>query len=174
MNSKYRAWDKENNQMIYPDSDGVCFEIDDDGIDVLDISGDWPDIGPFPMLDSVLMKCVGIEGTNEGEEGYSDVFQHDIVDIFWEDCPMGYYRENHIVGIVDLDKTGTAWIIKNAKYDYDTPTPIPNEIDDISISGEAPSEEDLEEIFLHNFNLTENAVTILGNIYENPELLKED
>jgi len=34
-----------------------------------------------------------------------------------------------------------------------------------------PDDEDLEEIFLHHFNLTSSDITILGNIYENPELL---
>ena len=101
-----------------------------------------------------------------------DVFAGDIIDIFWEEWPMGYYQENHMVGVVDKDETGTAWIIKNAKYEYDTPKKIPSEIDGISVSMSLPDEEDLEEIFLHNFNLTSSDVTILGNIYENPELLE--
>ena len=28
---KFRAWDKENDRMIYPSTEGVCFELDDDG-----------------------------------------------------------------------------------------------------------------------------------------------
>ena len=84
---------------------------------------------------------------------------------------MQYYQENHMVGVVDLDETDTAWIIRNAKYDFDTPETIPSEIDGISVSMSLPDDEDLEEIFLHHFNLTSSDITILGNIYENPELL---
>lgn len=85
---------------------------------------------------------------------------------------MGYYQENHMVGVVDKDETGTAWIIKDAKYEYDTPKQIPNEIDGIPVSMSLPDAEDLEEIFLHNFNLSSSDITILGNIYENPDLLE--
>jgi uncharacterized phage protein (TIGR01671 family) len=75
--------------------------------------------------------------------------------------------------VVDTDETGTAWVIKDAKYDFDTPQPIPSEIDGISVSTSLPDAEDLEEIFLHNFNLASSDITILGNIYENPELLEQ-
>ncbi|WP_301360475.1 YopX family protein, partial [Enterococcus spodopteracolus] len=59
-----------------------------------------------------------------------------------------------------------------AKYDYHNPQTIPNEIDGMSISRSLPTEDDLEEVFLHAFNLTADDITILGNIYENPELLE--
>ncbi len=124
----------------------------------------------------VLMQSTGLKGymsdSHEDDEE-KDVYKGDIIDIFWEEWPMGYYQENHMIGVVDKDETGTAWIIKDAKYDFDTPKPIPSEIDGISVSMSLPDAEDLEEIFLHNFNLTSSDITILGNIYENPELLEK-
>ena len=125
--------------------------------------------------DYKIMQSTGLKGYmddsyDDSEE--KDVFKGDIIDIFWEEWPMGYYQENHMIGVVDKDETGTAWIIKDAKYDFDTPKPIPSEIDGISVSMRLPDAEDLEEIFLHNFNLTSSDITILGNIYENPELLE--
>ncbi|WP_445450645.1 hypothetical protein [Enterococcus faecalis] len=121
-------------------------------------------------------------GQSTGLKGYmsdsyknneeKNVFKGDIIDIFLEEWPMGYYQENHMVGVVDKDETGTAWIIKDAKYEYDTPKQIPNEIDGIPVSMSLPDAEDLEEIFLHNFNLSSSDITILGNIYENPDLLE--
>lgn len=120
--------------------------------------------------DVVLMQSTGLKGymsdSHEDDEE-KDVYRGDIIDIFWEEWPMGYYQENHMIGVVDKDETGTAWIIKDAKYDFDTPKPIPSEIDGISVSVSLPDAEDLEEIFLHNFNLTSSDITILGNIYEN-------
>lgn len=125
--------------------------------------------------DYKIMQSTGLKGYmddsyDDSEE--KDVFKGDIIDIFWEEWPMGYYQENHMVGVVDLDETDTAWIIRNAKYDFDTPETIPSEIDGISVSMSLPDDEDLEEIFLHHFNLTSSDITILGNIYENPELLE--
>ncbi|MDT2695010.1 YopX family protein [Enterococcus gallinarum] len=173
---KFRAWDKENDRMIYPSTEGVCFELDDDGINILNVSGDYPEDHVFPAIDSVLMQSTGLKGymsdSHEDDEE-KDVYRGDIIDIFWEEWPMGYYQENHMIGVVDKDETGTAWIIKDAKYDFDTPKPIPSEIDGVSVSMSLPDAEDLEEIFLHNFNLTSSDITILGNIYENPELLEQ-
>ena len=125
--------------------------------------------------DYKIMQSTGLKGYmddsyDDSEE--KDVFKGDIIDIFWEEWPMGYYQENHMVGVVDLDETDTAWIIRNAKYDFDTPETIPSEIDGISVSMSLPDDEDLEEIFLHHFKLTSSDITILGNIYENPELLE--
>ncbi|MFB8530433.1 hypothetical protein [Enterococcus casseliflavus] len=123
-----------------------------------------------------LMQSTGLKGymsdSHEDDEEKDD-YRGDIIDIFWEEWPMGYYQENHMIGVVDKDETGTAWIIKDAKYAFDTPKPIPSEIDGISVSMSLPDAEDLEEIFLHNFNLTSSDITILGNVYENPELLEK-
>ncbi|WEL45970.1 hypothetical protein P0G38_09300 [Enterococcus casseliflavus] len=128
------------------------------------------------IVPETLGQSTGLKGymsdSHEDDEE-KDVYRGDIIDIFWEEWPMGYYQENHMIGVVDKDETGTAWIIKDAKYDFDTPKPIPSEIDGISVSMSLPDAEDLEEIFLHNFNLTSSDITILGNICENPELLEQ-
>lgn len=127
------------------------------------------------IVPETLGQSAGLKGYMSDEyddDEENDVFKGDIVDIFWEDYPMGYYRENHMVGVVDLDETGTAWVIKNAKYDFSTPKRIPSEVDGVSVSMSLPDEEDLEEIFLHNFNLTSSDITILGNIFENKGLLE--
>lgn len=166
--SRYRAWDKENNRMVYPSTNDVYFELTDDVINILDMSVE-PFDDVFPHLDAVLMQYTGLT-----DEDGNDVYQGDVIDVFYEDCPMGYYHENHLVGVVDLDKTGTAWVIKNAKYDFDMPVKTPNEIVGFSIYVDLPDEEALEEVFLHNFNLEPEDILILGNIYENPELLEEN
>lgn len=164
---KFRAWDKETQSLR-------CVLVIDWLNDLLDL-----DSGLIErQFDEVeLMQSTGLKGymsdSHEDDEE-KDVYRGDIIDIFWEEWPMGYYQENHMIGVVDKDETGTAWIIKDAKYAFDTPKPIPSEVDGISVSMSLPDAEDLEEIFLHNFNLTSSDVTILGNIYENPELLEEE
>ena len=128
------------------------------------------------IVPETLGQSTGLKGymsDSHKDDEEKDVYRGDIIDIFWEEWPMGYYQENHMIGVGDKDETGTAWIIKDAKYAFDTPKPIPSEVDGISVSMSLPDAEDLEEIFLHNFNLTSSDITILGNICENPELLEQ-
>lgn len=173
---KFRAWLKDEQEM----HDVLAF--DTRGNSFLGIEGTHVTVDGWCDCWEVgkhveLMQSTGLKGymsdSHEDDEE-KDVYRGDIIDIFWEEWPMGYYQENHMIGVVDKDETGTAWIIKDAKYDFDTPKPIPSEIDGISVSMSLPDAEDLEEIFLHNFNLTSSDITILGNIYENPELLEAE
>lgn len=164
--NKYRAWDLEDKKM----KEVTCIDFFHEFVEY--------DNGAIErqFRDVIVMQSTGIKGYmgdsyNDHEE--KEVHKDDVIDIFWEEWPAGYYQENHMVGVVDLDETGTAWIIKNAKYDFDNSEPIPNKIGDMEISRSIPDEEDLKEIFLHNFNLTSDDITILGNIHENHELLKE-
>lgn len=173
---KFRAYIKKSKK-IYPVNDLTLNGIDDEPVGINGCGDstcttclDW-----YRFEDIELMQSTGLKGYMNDkyeDDQEKDVYKGDIIDIFWEEWPMGYYQENHMIGVVDKDETGTAWIIKNAKYEFDIPKPIPSEIDGISVSMSLPDDEDLEEIFLHNFNLTSDDVTILGNIYENPELLE--
>ncbi|MDT2794281.1 YopX family protein [Enterococcus thailandicus] len=174
---KFRAYSTEENKMYYPHNDkNVDWTIDNEtGFIAPSVNlgdGMWGMIDKYKLMQSTGLKGYMSDSFEDAEE--KDVFRGDIIDIFWEEWPMGYYQENHIVGVVDLDETGTAWIIKDAKYEYDTPKTIPSEIDGISVSMSLPDEEDLEEIFLHAFDLSANDITILGNIYENSDLLEAE
>ena len=167
---KFRGWHKDLEQMIYGKEICGHIEYTTNLIDALNTMLNEDD------YDIEVMQSTGLKGyMDENYQDYQekDVYKGDIIDIFWEEWPMGYYQENHMVGVVDLDESGTAWIIKNAKYYFDTPKPIPSEIDGFSVSMSLPDEEDLEEIFLHRFNLSADDITILGNIFENPELLEK-
>jgi len=170
---KFRAWDKDSKVMR--SWKNLILEKDD-GDDFWLIGYEESKNIVSYDHDQILMQSTGLKGyMSDSYEDHEEkeVYRGDVIDIFWEEWPMGYYQENHMIGVVDKDETGTAWIIKNAKYDFDTPEAIPSEIDGISVSMSLPDAEDLEEIFLHNFNLTSSDITILGNIYENPELLEQ-
>ncbi|OOG28461.1 hypothetical protein BZK37_01610 [Enterococcus casseliflavus] len=123
---KFRAWDKENDRMIYPSTEGVYFELDDDGINILDVSGDYPEDHTFPAIDSVLMQSTGLKDKN-GVEIYCG-------DIGWDE---------------HLEEYGKV-VFENGSFTY--------EWKNIS--------EDL-------FEATDD-IEIVGNIYENPELLEQD
>lgn len=138
---KFRAWDKENDRMIYPSTEGVCFELDDDGINILDVSGDYPEDHAFPAIDSVLMQSTSLKDKNDVE-----VFQGDIVKVTDEDEEYGYIS-----------------VVKNyAEEGYP------------AFDIEYPSDWEYESNALSTImSGGYETIEIIGNIYENPELLEQ-
>ncbi|MDT2525983.1 YopX family protein [Enterococcus raffinosus] len=141
---KFRAWDKEKDRMIYPSTTGICFELDDEGINVLDVDIDYPDDHVFPKVDSILMQSTGLKNKNGVE-----IFEGDIV------------HASDSVQINQRDENG-AYV--DAFFE---------EIDEI------------DHVVFDNggFRLKRTGLDVcicqsveefkvIGNIYENPELLK--
>lgn len=145
---KFRAWDKEKNRMIYPSTLDVCFELDDDGINVLDVSGGYPDDHVFPRIDSVLMESTGFIDNNDTE-----VFEGDVINIHW------FYADFDPVelGAFENEEYAERVIVKkefgNFGFWWE----------------EADSWVDLATLAM-SARLDEESFEILGNIYENPEL----
>lgn len=136
---KFRAWDREKDRMIYPSTTGVCFEMNDDGISVLDIDVDYPNDYGFPKIASILMQSTTLKDKNGVE-----IFEGDVVSV---SVRNGFdYLDNKVC------------IVKNS----------------IDYSGLvcATVDEDLEYQIFNTELFEEYTYEVIGNIYENPELLE--
>lgn len=137
---RYRAYDREKDRMIYPSTTGVCFELNDDGISVLDVDVDYPNDYGFPKIASILMQSTGLKDKNGVE-----IFEGDIVLV---SVRNGFdYLDNKVC------------IVKNS----------------IDYSGLvcATVDEDLEYRIFNTELFEEYTYEVIGNIYQNSELLEE-
>lgn len=173
---KFRAWDRVDKVMRVVKE--VDFRIG--SIDVEPIEGTrecWELYDPVLFKGQFeLMQCTGLKGYmndkfNDCEQ--KDVYQGDHITITYDGYYGGFYAEEQYSGVVDLDDTGTAFILRNADYKRQIEY-MPNKIGDMKISFGFPDDDDLEQIYLHAFELVPYNIIINGNIYENPEQLKED
>lgn len=106
--SRYRAWDKENDRMIYPSNNDVYFNLTDDGISIEGLALE-PFDDVFPHLDAVLMQSTGLKDKNGVEifEGdivihtqksinYGDVYHNDYAEVFQQQNGAYRIRGKHI------------------------------------------------------------------------------
>ena len=128
---KFRAWDREKDRMIYPSTTGVCFEMNDDGISVLDIDVDYPNDYGFPKIASILMQSTTLKDKNG-----VDVYQGDIIR-----CTRGCHHE-----VIWLEEYGGTFFEGMPAW---------------YLSG------------LSNGYAWTGREEVIGNIYENSELLEE-
>ncbi len=103
-------------------------------------------------------------------EGSDYIFEKDIVSVIIQGYVFGFYQETEYIGIVKYDEKECVYYLDLLKKPIQTGETIPDEIDGISISSE--SDEELER-FYFNENIDEADINILGNVYDNPELLND-
>lgn len=145
METKFRCWDKENDRMIYPSTEGVCFELDDDGINILDVSGDYPEDHTFPAIDSFLMQSTGLKDKNGVE-----IFEGDMVKKF---SNINKFTDDFTE---DIEPTyGTTSIVRDGACFKTTFKGEPSLVLD-----------------QNSMSMVEH-MEVVGNIYENPELLDQ-
>ena len=158
---KFRAWDKRRKRMIEVTSinfrDGTIQEDTRYAVN------------REIYLDQIeLMQFIGRTGMNKNDDEV-DIFQGDIIQVIEQECQMGFYVENEYVGAVEYDQGHCTYYLNLIKTNYYNE--LPDEIDGIPIF--KGDEEPERYYFNDNLFLVSEDIQILGNIYENPELLEE-
>ena len=139
---KFRAWDKENDRMIYPSNDDVYFNLTDDGISIEDLALE-PYDGVFPLLDSVLMQSTGLKDKNGVE-----IFDGDLVKKF---SNINKFTDDFAEDIEPIYVITS--IVRDGACFKTTFKGVPSFVLD-----------------QNSMSMVEH-MEVVGNIYENPELL---
>jgi uncharacterized phage protein (TIGR01671 family) len=131
---KFRAWDKDEKQMMYPSILGIGFEnfAWRHGRDYLHNCQDWGNEDGF-IYDPILMQYTGLKDKN-GKE----IYEGDLVKV--QDPYNGNWSTDCATVIFSNDYVG-GWVISNGKQNL-------------------------------NLGTRQKYLEVVGNIFENPELLK--
>jgi len=135
MKAEFRAWDKENERMLYSNNEQndypFSWHLHSKGIEIMEYDGtDW-----YSLKDLVFMQYTGSKDKNDKEICDGDIVNYPDADIFYHDEYLNR-------GIVEYDEDSMAYYFTNRET---------VEMDDLDISTD---------------------VEVVGNIYENPELLE--
>jgi len=162
---KFRAWDIENREMIWVDEINFGMEIVGTYIGT-DERGD-PGFGYLNFKQVILMQSIGRTGMNKNDDEV-DIFKGDIIQVIEQGHQMGFYVENEYVGVVEYDKGHCTYYLNLITTNYHNE--LPDEIDGIPIF--KGDEEPERYYFNDDLFLVPEDIQILGNIHENPYLLK--
>jgi uncharacterized phage protein (TIGR01671 family) len=112
MTAKFRAWDKENDQMLFPDdTDKIYFEITTDGIVTYDMRYPGDEYSGLAYLDTIIMQSTGFPDAKGTEIfagdiaiyttksiNYGGVYHHNYVEVFQQQNGAYRIRGNNIYG----------------------------------------------------------------------------
>ena len=111
---KFRAWDKEHNEMLYPDDvDKIYFEITVDGIVTYDMRYILPYDDIPPYLDTVIMQSTGITDKNGKEIFEGDIVRAEHENFSMDEVPPEY---KPYIGFIKYIKTGYSIITKDTYH----------------------------------------------------------
>lgn len=154
---KFRVWDK--NRKMWVENDGLSYN-----------EGRWfetfrdiEDYTPFDDTDIEVVQYLGRKDEDDRE-----IYEEYIVSVIEQGHRMGYYYEDEFIGVVKYDEEQCTFKLELIKFERGG-EPIPDEIDGIPISHEDDSE--ITEYWFGE-HIIEADIKILGNTFENPELLK--
>ena len=139
---KFRAWDKENDEMLFPDdTDKVSFVIEAEGVETYDMRYPGDEYSGLAYLDTILMQSTGLKDLNGVE-----IFEGDIVRYTWD-------------MLSDVNATEKGKKVRISKVFWS----------DWRASWAVGKKSCNNDLFRYARN--GNTVEVIGNIYEQPELL---
>ncbi len=153
---KFRAWDNVAFQMYHPgEEDNIVFALEDNGIVATDITQEEEEFQTLHHLE--YMQFTGLHDRN-GKE----IYEHDFIELhqFLFD---GEEFENELIGEVIYNPGACAFSLTNIKHEG------------VKSYMGYREDEDCGSVPMFDFyGLHEESFTVLGNRFENPELLKEE
>lgn len=157
MTPKYRAW-LINQKEMQPVEKMILAESKEPLAPYVVVEG-WCEL--FTLGDEAeLLQYIG--RTNEDDV---EIYTNYIISVIEQGYAMGYYYENEYIGVVKYDHdlcTHYLDLIEKSMFDS-----VPDVEDGISISKDSS---EIERYYFGEHVVPED-IQILGNIYENPELL---
>lgn len=171
MTPKFRAWDKEKNKMFEPTYRAYAGELEDllislKGDLILRKIDETIHESLFPDR-FILMHSIGRTGMNENDDE-KNIYTGDVISVIEQGHQMGFYVENEYVGVVEYDKGHCTYYLNLVETKYHDE--LPDEIDGIPIFRD--DDEPERYYFNDDDSLVPEDIQILGNIYENPELIE--
>ncbi|GAX05431.1 hypothetical protein IWT25_00735 [Secundilactobacillus pentosiphilus] len=151
---KFRAWDRYMKQMVKVKTLDFSPQGAECAVDYSDINGDID--GEWD-----LMEYTGLKDSEDVE-----IYEGDIVEIDVQEYVAGYERETLHTGVLEYDGEGMRYCLKpigKPKLLVGTP---PDDDSGISGWGELSWEPEYLDY------VQQEDITVIGNIYENPELLE--
>lgn len=151
---KFRAWSKRNGFYINDVQDAYCGTGPEEPFDCFGdaLNDDNYDVEQFTGLKD-------IENVK--------IYENDIVEFDCQEWPAGYYREVLYTGVIEFKDSAFILRVK------ETPKLLGGDVAEAMSDSDISGYEDFEQSRFWLHELENDSLTVIGNVHENPELLKK-